>query len=658
MPLSTYTIGTPNAATATTQAQVNANPVPGQNADGTPTNAPVQTPVATPTVGAIYGTDPYSNENQNTAEKASSDFATNGLSADDEAQIRATTIAGFQGEIDAQNNLYAKKLADAQVTGANRLGSTTASEGRRGLIGSDFGAAQTDSVNAGNQSIYDSIGDEKAAALSSINDASTKAVTDALAAKTAAKQAGLDSYVKYLQDGSTRAATGAQTAAQVLLNNKTDPSTLSDADLNNVLSSYGITKDALTSAYAAAQQTATAAAQKTAKDNATTLSPGQVIVDANGKVLASAANNDKYSVVKGATTTDAYGNQVVQPDKVFDTTTGQFVDGAQVANGANVPTSSTDSSTGANIPTTSTTTSTGTGTHNLDFNQYGLLANTDFDPSNQTDSLAAKYLDSYIKNGSVPTASSLGRSLKPAALAQITQRASDLYFKATGQSLPTPQIIKAQQDIIANNYKLGNNLGIQTDTVNGNVNLSLENMTKNGLNSSGFKPLDDLIDTAKDAFQDPAVGQLLSQNATISNEVGSLLAVKNSSGTTVYDKLESAGIIGKNDNPQQIQTKINTLLKEAKIFSTALTSANGAAYKFTDPLLQDANNPARAQYQSSKGTESDNDFVAKSLKSTGKSYNDVIKAVPAGKIGAIDNTTGALLMMDPSDFDSSKYTKL
>jgi len=230
----------------------------------------------------------------------------------------------------------------------------------------------------------------------------------------------------------------------------------------------------------------------------------------------------------------------------------------------------------------------------LSFAQYGLLTNTDFKPDNMVDGLAQKYIDQYIKNGTVPTASSLGRNMKPGAMAQVDARARDLYFKATGTSLPNPQIIKQYQGIVGDNAKLANNLKMQEETVRANVDMSLDNITKNNLNSSGFKPLDSLINTVADMFNDPNVGKMLAQNQTIQNELGSLLAVKNASGTTVHDKLASAGIISSSDNEEQIKSKVNALLGEAVNFADSIGNANADMYKQIDPLLQDSNNPLRA----------------------------------------------------------------
>lgn len=246
-----------------------------------------------------------------------------------------------------------------------------------------------------------------------------------------------------------------------------------------------------------------------------------------------------------------------------------------------------------NTPTTPMGSSVNSKT-GLSFAQYGLIANTDFKPTNATDQLALKYVDQYLKSGTIPTASSLGRQIKPEGLAAIDSRARDLYFKATGSSLPNPKIIKGYQDIITNNNKLANNLKIQEQTVSNNVDLSVQNLKSHDLNWSGFKPLDSVINTVQDMFNDPNVGQLIAQNQTIQNELGSLLAVKNSSGTTVHDKLAGAGIISPNDNDEQVSAKVNAIMKEATNFADALNTANSDMYKQIDPLMQDPNNPLRS----------------------------------------------------------------
>src|SRR6185312_17237804 len=112
-----------------------------------------------------------------------------------------------------------------------------------------------------------------------------------------------------------------------------------------------------------------------------------------------------------------------------------------------------------------------------------LLGNTDFNPNVTLDKRASQYLDTYIKSGTEPSARTLGLGSK-VNMSTIAQRANNLYYAATGQPLPNPQIIAQQQALLKNNNQLANNLAIQEKTVASNIDLSLSNMTKNNLNSS------------------------------------------------------------------------------------------------------------------------------------------------------------------------------
>lgn len=649
--------GKPTAAIAPVITPQSSDPsAPGYNS-----SAPAAAPAA-PTMSDLYGTGAL--DSAAAAADAAKVTANSPQSVqNNEDSASADVLSKYQTQIDALDQAAATARANITSTfaptAAARTGGAGALAASRGLGGSSFGDAMIDNANEQNSTelqgkIDTSNSDYATQKNNLLQFIQGEADKEASLRQTASTQ-GADAKISEIQDRTTRANASATASVGAMIQSGiTDPSNPNYAStIQQIATSTGLSPQQVESLFTTTKQsqaTAAAALQKAQADAATagqtTLAPGATVIGPDGKVIASLPPKDTYTVVKGTTTTDAFGNQSVSPDRVFDSTTGQFI-GTTTGGGSgagSAPTTSLPSSgaTGASTPTTLPPATTPTpaapatdpnnshlpivqtlngksfdkngdptdGTPapvtankppvdanpKVPFAQYGLLSKTDFNPSNTVDQLAQSYLDKYIKSGTVPTASTLGRGMKPAGFAQVESRAADLYFKATGQPLPTPAIIKSQQDIIANNYKLGNNLKIQEGTVSANIDLSLANMTKNGLNSSGFKPLDDLIDNVKNTLQDPAVGQFLAQNATIQNELGSLLAVKNAGGTTVYDKLESAGIIGKDDSPQQIQTKVNALLKEAGNLSDSLTNANGTAYGFTDPLLQDANNPARAAY--------------------------------------------------------------
>lgn len=294
MTLTQAQIDAANASSAASAAAANANPL----AYGTGNITATTTPTPISATGSVVvpasttaGNTPASvyaglgdSADLTAARQAQMDAAKTAANTPvDEASIRATTLANFQAEIDAQNALFADKLNSAKIEGAGRIGSGTAIQARRGELGSDFGAAQTDTINQGNDQVYSSINDEKEAAIQNILSQARTQADKTIADKTAAKKAGLDSYVQYLGDSATRATTNAGTAAALLLTNKQTPDALSSEDLDALTASYGISKDQLLSAFATA---------KAAKDKADAADAAKANKDAADLELTKAQTTD------------------------------------------------------------------------------------------------------------------------------------------------------------------------------------------------------------------------------------------------------------------------------------------------------------------------------------------------------------------------------
>lgn len=260
----------------------------------TSNNGLITTPGGTtePTAGQVYGgTGNPELDAALAAQKAAAAKAAGAPDPTDpavQASIRANTLASFQAEIDATNAMYAEKLSQAKIAGAGRIGSGTAVQARSGELGSDFGNAQTDNINSGNQDIYNGITAEQNAAIQAILTKSQDAGTAAIAAATTARQSGLDNYVKYLQDASTRTQTNATAAANAILQAGLDPTLLTPDQLNTYVTNYGISKDDLTKAYTAAKPGYDAAKAKAAKDAQTTVAAGATVLGADGKPIYTA----------------------------------------------------------------------------------------------------------------------------------------------------------------------------------------------------------------------------------------------------------------------------------------------------------------------------------------------------------------------------------
>lgn len=238
------------------------------------------------------------------------------------------------------------------------------------------------------------------------------------------------------------------------------------------------------------------------------------------------------------------------------------------------------------------------GTNGLPVAQYGALANVQgFDPGSTTDaqitdSQAYNYLTEYL-SGQTPSPSSLGISTRTGSGAQFDKaalRAKTLYNQATGQNLPNQTELKGNLGFIVGNNSLLNSLTVQENTIQANSDLMQGNITADNINENA-PAINGVIDGITNSLGDPGVASYLAQNSTLSNELGSLLALKNASGTTVHDKLISADLISPDASATQEAKVVNTLMQEARNAHTAISVANAKLYSQTDPLGLDPQNP-------------------------------------------------------------------
>lgn len=167
----------------------------------------------------------------------------------DEDQIRRDALAQMQAEIDAQNALYADKLRRAQVQGTGRLGTATAIGGRRGLLGSDFGESQYQNVEGANQEIYSSIENEKQAVINALLTKAKESGAAAIAAKRAAKEAGVTEYVNALKSSADASKARAGDLAKQILLSKLGIEQYDPAALEQAAQSAGVSVDEIKRQY-------------------------------------------------------------------------------------------------------------------------------------------------------------------------------------------------------------------------------------------------------------------------------------------------------------------------------------------------------------------------------------------------------------------------
>jgi murein DD-endopeptidase MepM/ murein hydrolase activator NlpD len=216
----------------------------------------------------------------------------------DEATIRSNTEKQFQAEIDALNRVYAEKKRQLAVEGQGRVGSATSVQARRGLIGSDFGSAQTEQVKQYNQQIIDEAEAERAAKEANIWARARNAATQEYQSKLAAKQQGAEAYLEFLKGAAERKA---NTVKQTVANMLSEGVDIDSLDSDGLAKELGISVAELKRQYNSAKSEAESAAAKAAQEGAFTLGEGQLRYDAQGNLIAAgmAKQEDNTKVVGG-----------------------------------------------------------------------------------------------------------------------------------------------------------------------------------------------------------------------------------------------------------------------------------------------------------------------------------------------------------------------
>lgn len=270
-----------------------------------PQPAPAATPVpAAPTIGAAYGSESASDQ---ALDNLTGVYATAAGTPVDEAGIRANVTSQLQSEIDATNAVYAQKLNEAKIAGASNLGETAAINARRGLAGSDFGAANTANVNTQNNDVYSGIQQEQAAAVSAITDKGNALAQQEIDAKTAAKQSSASDYINYLAQQDTRKTSRTTQAATAAVQGGVDLSDPASADVKNIAASYNIDPTALVSAFVSAKNTAATAKAALAASAASTAATNKPVgVAAGDSAYQLDPTTGQYIQTAAANPTDAF----------------------------------------------------------------------------------------------------------------------------------------------------------------------------------------------------------------------------------------------------------------------------------------------------------------------------------------------------------------
>lgn len=266
----------------------------------------------TPQIRDIAGYVPEENTAMNEAQQRYAELINQQPMTED--QIRNAVTNRFQSQIDATNRYYADVLARENTAGEGRLGETASIQARRGLLGSDFGAAQTAGTRSSNANVISSIENQRNAEMQSILTQGRKNVVEEEAAKVAASKLGAQEYIAFLAGESKRKEDRVTQTLSNLVNSTTEPTGEEIEELSKILR---VSKEELMSKYNQAKKTAST------DKKLTVVSAGSSIYDESGNFLGTAPSddvNDLKSLAPGASLYDKDGNIIVTaPERASDT---------------------------------------------------------------------------------------------------------------------------------------------------------------------------------------------------------------------------------------------------------------------------------------------------------------------------------------------------
>ncbi len=219
---------------------------------------------------ALNPSRPYTGSDGNTYDAANTDANGRpmliGSSSTPTSNDRSSATSAFQSEIDALNQVYAQQKKQAAIEGQNALGSNTAIEARRGLLGSDFGAAATSKVNAANSDVQASIDAKHNVDVGAIYGKIGQAAQDAANARVNAAKAGVDASLAEIKGRPDAIKANVASAVTAYLNAGNDGSKLTTQNIKDWAKALNTTPDVVQNAISSVIQAKKVADDKAALD--------------------------------------------------------------------------------------------------------------------------------------------------------------------------------------------------------------------------------------------------------------------------------------------------------------------------------------------------------------------------------------------------------
>jgi hypothetical protein len=196
-----------------------------------------------------------------------------------EDKIRSNVLGRFQDEINTTKNSYGQLLSEVKQQGVGRLGENTAIQARRGLLGSDFGSAQTDKTRSQNLTEEEKVLSAQAAAIAAIKARAEGLAQTEIASKRAAKSEGTSAYLSYLSGAEERRINKLETLSNALLTQNVDPLSLDKGELDRIAKGYGVTTNDIINAYLVRKETKEKEDEKDLKEKYQTVGSGSALVN-------------------------------------------------------------------------------------------------------------------------------------------------------------------------------------------------------------------------------------------------------------------------------------------------------------------------------------------------------------------------------------------
>lgn len=280
----------------------------------------------------------------------------------DPAELYKQNLANYQEQINAINAMYADQLNQARIQGQGRIESRQFAQGRAGQIGSGTGEAGINMVQDANTQVYNAIEAEKANAIASIYGKVRSDAAAMLAANTAARKAGAEATLKFLnEDKPAMKKKQVNTAVTSLVSKGiTDIKQFTPDELKSYLDGLGVSKDEFIAALSEAKTAQLKAAADLAKEKNQSLPASAQEYeyakangykgsytqyqneDANRKARAAGVTTPKvdkvYTIAKGDTLNSIAAKMGILPDALIAVNPAVNATGLMPGQKINLPT--------------------------------------------------------------------------------------------------------------------------------------------------------------------------------------------------------------------------------------------------------------------------------------------------------------------------------